>query len=137
MNLLITTITTIFLLLPYHLSELPPGCPFSLHRQFLVYFHPATPPSSPPTSPRTPDNNFGNFHIPAQLSSENVANKGLSGNIFGLQTATFTKEKEKVIQDSVKKESDDTIYELPDPPKLELRDGLLNTLGVETDDILD
>lgn len=61
----------------------------------------------------------------------------MSGNIFGLQTATLTKEKEKVIQDSVKKESDDTIDELPDPPKLELRDGLLNTLCVETDDTLD
>ena len=32
---------------------------------------------------------------------------------------------------------DDTIYELPDYPKPELGDGLLNTLGVEADDILD
>ena len=32
---------------------------------------------------------------------------------------------------------DDTIYELLDPPKLELGDGLLNILGVEGDDILD
>ena len=29
------------------------------------------------------------------------------------------------------------IYELPDPPKLELGDGLLNPLGVEADDILE
>ena len=93
--------------------------------------------STPHLTPRRPDNNCGNFHIPAQLSSENFANKGLSGNIFGLQTATLTKEKEKVIQDSVQRELDDTIYELPDPPKLELRDSLLNMLGVETDDILD
>ena len=32
---------------------------------------------------------------------------------------------------------DDAIYELPDTPKLELGDGLLNTLGVQADDILD
>ena len=32
---------------------------------------------------------------------------------------------------------DDTIHELPDPPKLELGDGLLNTLRVKADDILD
>ena len=32
---------------------------------------------------------------------------------------------------------DDTIYELPDPPKLELGYSLLNTLCVEADDILD
>ena len=29
------------------------------------------------------------------------------------------------------------IYELPDPPKLELGDGLLNSLGAEADDILE
>ena len=32
---------------------------------------------------------------------------------------------------------DDTIYELPYPPKLELGDGLLDPLGVEADDILE
>ena len=32
---------------------------------------------------------------------------------------------------------DDTIHELPDPPKLELGDDLLNTLGVKADDIFD
>ena len=32
---------------------------------------------------------------------------------------------------------DDTIYELPDPPKLELGDGLLNLLAVQADDSLE
>ena len=32
---------------------------------------------------------------------------------------------------------DEKIYELPEPPKLELGDGLLNTLGIEADDILE
>ena len=41
-------------------------------------------------------------------------------------------EKEKIID-----EIDDNIYELPDLPKLELGDGLLNTLGAEAEDILD
>ena len=36
-----------------------------------------------------------------------------------------------------KKEVDDTIYELPDPPKLELTDGFLNLLGVEAHVILE
>ena len=42
--------------------------------------------------------------------------EGLSGDIFGSQTQTLTreKEKEKVVQDSVQKELEDTIYKLPD-----------------------
>ena len=32
---------------------------------------------------------------------------------------------------------DNTIYELPDRPKPELGDGLLNSLGVEADDTLE
>ena len=42
------------------------------------------------------------------------------------------KEKEKIID-----EIDNKIYELPDLPKLELGYGLLNTLDVEAEDILD
>ena len=34
-------------------------------------------------------------------------------------------------------ELDDAIYELPDPPKLELGNGLLNLLDVEANDILE
>ena len=92
-------------------------------------------------SPHRSDNSFGNFHIPAQLSSESFGNReqGLSGNIFGSQTQNVTREKEqeKVVQGSVQQELDKVIYELPDPPKLELGDDLLNSLGVEADDILE
>ena len=106
--------------------------PFNLHFQFCNSFQP------PP--PRF-DDYFGNFHIPAQLSSANFGNReqGLSENIFGSQTETLTREKdqEKVVQDSVQQELGDTIYQLPNPPKLELGDGFLNLLGVEADDILE
>ena len=62
----------------------------------------------------------------------------MSGNIFGQkQTLTREKEWEKVTQGSVQQELDDAIYELPDPPKLELDDGLLNLLDVEANDILE
>ena len=81
-----------------------------------------------------PDSSFGNFHIPAQLPSANFnRNEKPSGNLFG----SLTQVKEKFVQNSVQKELDDTFYELPDPPELELGDGLLNTLGVKADDILE
>ena len=57
--------------------------------------------------------------------------------IYLVHRQTLTREKEKVIRENVQKELDDTIYELLDPPKLELGDGLLNTLGLKGDDILD
>ena len=47
------------------------------------------------------------------------------------------KEQKKKVCRSVQKELDDTIYELPDPPKLELGDGLLNSLGVKANDTLE
>ena len=50
---------------------------------------------------------------------------------------TREKQKEKTVQDSVQKELDNTIYELPDPPTLELGDGLLDVLGVEANNVLD
>ena len=63
----------------------------------------------------------------------------MSGNIFGSQTQTLTREKEreKVVQESVQQELDNAIYKLPDPPKLELGNGLLNSLGIEADNILE
>ena len=63
----------------------------------------------------------------------------MSGNIFGSQTQTLTREKEweKVVQDSVQQELDDAIYKLRDPLKFELGDGLLNSLGIEADNILE
>ena len=84
------------------------------------------------------DKNFRNFHTPTQLSSFNKPSaKGSSNNLFGSQAAKFTKEKEqeKVVQSSVQKELDDTIYKLPDMPTLELGDGLLNALEVEGNNV--
>ena len=124
---------------PPSLPALPPPGPGP--------FIPPPPPFQPAPSvfysfyqpPLRPYSSLGNFHIPAQLSSGNFGNRdqGLFGNLFGLPTKTLTrdKQKEKVVQDSAQKELDDTIYELPDPPKLELGDGLLNSLGAEADDI--
>ena len=50
---------------------------------------------------------------------------------------TREKEQENVVQESVQKELDDTIYKLPDISILELGDGLLNALGVEANSVLD
>ena len=62
----------------------------------------------------------------------------MSGNIFGQkQILTREKEWEKVVQGSVRQELDDAIYELLDPPKLELGDCLLNLLDVKASDILE
>ena len=110
---------------------LPPPPPFQPPPSVFNSFQPPTTRS---------DSYFGNFHIPTQLSSANFGNReqGLSGHIFGSQTQALTREKqkEKVAKDSVKKELDDTIYELTDPSRLGLGDVLLNQLGVEANDIL-
>lgn len=75
--------------------------------------------------------------MPAQTSSATFNTwPGPSGNIFGSQTLTFTRESEDV-KDNVQKELDSTIFELPDPPKHELGDSLISLLGVEADDILE
>lgn len=47
------------------------------------------------------------------------------------------KEKESLPKDDVRIQIDDSIYELPDQPNLELVDGLLDTFGVEANDLLD
>ena len=57
-------------------------------------------------------------------------------NLFGSQTETLTREKEET-KDKVLEEIDEKIYELRDPPKLELGDGLANVLSAEAEDILE
>ena len=57
--------------------------------------------------------------------------------MFGSLTQTKEKVGENFVQNSVQKELDDTIYKFPDIPKLELGNGLSNTLGVQADDILE
>ena len=67
------------------------------------------------------------------------ASRTPSNNLYGFQTQTWTRKREEV-KDVVQRELDDKIYELPDdPPKLELRVGLLlgtGLLGTEAEDIL-
>ena len=57
-----------------------------------------------------------------------------STDLFGSQV--LTKQKEEETKDIFLEEIDDKIYEIPDLPKLELGDGLANTLGAEADNIL-
>ena len=115
-------------------NNLSPPPPPSFSPPPGPFIPPPPPPFQPPPSifnsfqppcPR-PDNNFGNFHVSAQLSSASFPTRGPSGNLLGSQTATLTrkKQKEKTVQDSIQKELDD-------PPTLELGDGLLDVLGIE------
>ena len=55
--------------------------------------------------------------------------------MFDSLTQMKEKVAQKFVQNNVQKELDDTIFEFPDLPKLELGDGLLNSLCVEADDI--
>ena len=73
----------------------PPPQPFQTPPSVFNSFQPAPPRSY---------NSFRNFHISAQLSSANFGNReqGLS--------LTREEEKEKVVQDSVQKKLEETIY---------------------------
>ena len=51
-------------------------------------------------------------------------------------TTTFNMRKKEKIKDKVSEEIDDKIYKIPDLPKLELGDGLVNILGTEAGDVL-
>ena len=59
-----------------------------------------------------------------------------ANNLFGSQTQTLTREKEET-KDKVLQEIDEKIHEIPDLPKLELGNGLINVLGAEAKDILE
>ena len=130
---------------PSNNLSLPPSLP-SFSPPPGPFIPPPSPPLQSPPSifnsfqppPPRPDNNFGNFHVPAQLSSASFPTQGPSGNLFGSQTAMLTREKQKenIVQDSVQEELNDTICELPYPPTLELGDGLLDVLGVEANNVL-
>ena len=84
----------------------------------------------PPPPPAPSINNFPSFTFGTQPSS--------SPGLFGSQTATITRQKEDVgPKNDISIQIDDSIYELPDQPDLELGDGLINTLGVEANGLLD
>ena len=59
-----------------------------------------------------------------------------ANNLFCSQPQTLTKEKEET-KDKVLEEIDEKIHEIPDLPKLELGNGLVNLLGAEAKDILE
>ena len=89
-----------------------------------------------------PTNNFGNFKFVAQPSSFNRSSTRYnqsSSNLFGSQTATLTRQKENIVapRDDISVQIDDTIYELPEQPDLELGNGLIDAIGVEANDLLD
>ena len=60
-----------------------------------------------------------------------------SNNLSSSQTQTLTREKKEETKHKVLEEIDEKIYELPDPPKLEVGDGLTNVLGAEAGNILE
>ena len=74
-----------------------------------------------------PPSNFNLLTPPPQFPS--------TDNLFGSQV--MTKEKKEEEKEKIIDEIDNKIYESPDLPKLELGDGLLNTLGAEAKDILE
>ena len=100
-------------------------------------------PFQPPQGALRPSNFIGISPAPSAppLVPENTyilasTSRTPSNNLYGFQTQTLTRKREKV-KDAAQKELDDKIYELPDdPPKLELRVGLANLLGPEAEDIL-
>ena len=73
------------------------------------------------------------------LTGSSRTNNQPSSNFFGSQTATLTRQKENIAapKDDISIEIDDTIYELAEQPDLELGSGLIDTLGVEANDLLD
>ena len=118
----------------------PPPDPFPSRGKYDPPLPPPSPPPPPPPSFNT--NNFGNLNFGAQPSSFNRSsrtNNQPSSNFFGSQTATLTRQKENIAapKDDISIEIDDTIYELPEQPDLELGSGLIDTLGVEANDLLD
>ena len=57
-------------------------------------------------------------------------------SLLGSQTMTAVEKPKEKGEEKIIDKFDTTIYEMPDPPKIELGDSLLNTLGTRADDIL-
>lgn len=74
---------------------------------------------------------------PSSFNRSNVSSQPTS-NLFGSKKATLPRRKENIApKDDLSIQIDDTIYELPEQPDLELGNGLIDTLGVEVNDLLD
>ena len=56
-----------------------------------------------------------------------------------MQTVALTRQKQNIVapQDNISLQIDDTIYELPEQPDLELANGLIEPIGVEANDLVD
>ena len=91
-----------------------------------------------PSPPPFFANKASNFHIPAQTSSFNRNSRSDNEppvyNFFGLQTATWTREKVKE-KKNTQIVIDDALYELPENPDLELGDGLIENLRITAEDL--
>ena len=77
-----------------------------------------------------------NFDVETSIRAPppNISTPGIGNTLFGSQAATAIRENRTKTQQEV----DDFLYELPDNmPKLVLGDGLLNTLGIESEDLFD
>ena len=77
-----------------------------------------------------------NFDVETSVRAPppNISIPGIGNTLFGSQAATAIRENRTKTQQEV----DDFLYELPDNmPKLVLGDGLLNTLGIEAEDLFD
>ena len=107
-------------------------------------FQPPPSPPSPPTfsnfiplPPPQPPPTFNNFPPPPSLFN-NFTPTEPKPSLFGSQIMTMTKPpKEKVKEEKVIDKIDTAIYELPDPPKIEIGDPLLNVLTTEAEGILE
>lgn len=86
--------------------------------------------------------NSSNFHIPAQTWSCNPFRRsnpkssgGIGNDLFGSQAAMLTRGEKVKEKNDAQIVIDDALYELPDNPELEFRDGLLETLGTNAEDL--
>ena len=87
------------------------------------------PPSAGVDQPLTSNFDVENFTVPS------IETRGIGNDIFGSQAASTIRENKTKTQAEI----DDFLYELPENemPELALGDGLIRSLGVETEDLLD
>ena len=90
--------------------------------------------SAPPSQPPPTFNNFP--PLPSLFNNFTLTEPKPS--LFGSQTITMTTPpKEKIKEEKVIDDIDMAIYKLPDPPKIEIGDPLLNVLTTEAEGILE
>ena len=105
-------------------------------------FNTFIPPTSQPPGtlllPPPPPNNFNPVQLPPSPPSLNPPppphqsfNLSSPQQIFGKATMTKTKTKPK--QEQLIEDIDSAIYEIPDPPKIEIGDPLMNVLSTDTE----